>query len=72
MLTPTKMSEKNTRPERRSVRVTAKSSKRLSAGESSKNPVPVIKRMVSNTGLKRKQAGNRCKGFKEVDQCRKR
>ncbi|GMN67130.1 hypothetical protein TIFTF001_036194 [Ficus carica] len=42
------MSEKNTRPKRRSVRVTAKSSKRSSAGESSKNPVPVIERMVSD------------------------
>ncbi|GMN32549.1 hypothetical protein TIFTF001_041751 [Ficus carica] len=43
------MSKKNTRPERRSVRVTAKSSKRSSAGESSKNPVPAIERMVSDS-----------------------
>ncbi|GMN51465.1 hypothetical protein TIFTF001_020613 [Ficus carica] len=55
MSIPTKMSEKNTTLEKRSVRVTAKSSKRSSADESSKNPVPAIERMVSDIGLKRKQ-----------------
>ncbi|GMN55635.1 hypothetical protein TIFTF001_024745 [Ficus carica] len=55
MSKPTKMAEKNTTPERRSVRVTAMSYKKPSAKESSKKPVPTIKRMVSDVGLKRKQ-----------------
>ncbi|GMN51337.1 hypothetical protein TIFTF001_020499 [Ficus carica] len=66
MLTPTKMSEKNTRPEKRSVRVTAKSSKRSSAGESSKNSVPAIERMVSDKGLKRKQGEMDVKDSKKL------
>ncbi|GMN66678.1 hypothetical protein TIFTF001_035743 [Ficus carica] len=55
MSTPTKMSEKNTTPERRYVRVTASTYKRPSVEESSKKPAPEIERMVSNKGLKRKQ-----------------
>ncbi|GMN22902.1 hypothetical protein TIFTF001_047505 [Ficus carica] len=55
MSKPTKMSEKNTTPERRSVRVTASAYKRPSAEESSKKPAPEIERMVSDERLKRKQ-----------------
>ncbi|GMN63944.1 hypothetical protein TIFTF001_033023 [Ficus carica] len=55
MSKPTKMSEKNTTPERRSVRVTASAYKRTSTEESSKKPAPEIERMVSDEGLKRKQ-----------------
>ncbi|GMN59508.1 hypothetical protein TIFTF001_028602 [Ficus carica] len=66
MSTPTKMSEKNTSPERRSVRVMAKSSKRSSADESPKNPVPAIERMVSDAGLKRKQGEMDVKDSKKL------
>ncbi|GMN25917.1 hypothetical protein TIFTF001_043946, partial [Ficus carica] len=66
MSTPTKISKKNTRPERRSVRVTAKSSKRSSAGESFKNPVPAIERMVFDAGLKRKQGEMDVKDSKKL------
>ncbi|GMN53219.1 hypothetical protein TIFTF001_022364 [Ficus carica] len=67
MSKPTKMSKKNTTPERRSVRVTALAYKRLSTEESSKKPAPEIERMVSDERLK-----NQSKGFKEVDKCRRR
>ncbi|GMN49606.1 hypothetical protein TIFTF001_018764 [Ficus carica] len=66
MSTPTKMSEKNTTPERRSVRVTAKSSKRSSADKSSKSPVPAIERMVSDAGLKRKHGEMDVKDSKKL------
>nr|GMN70494.1 hypothetical protein TIFTF001_039536 [Ficus carica]GMN70496.1 hypothetical protein TIFTF001_039538 [Ficus carica] len=55
MSKPTKISEKNTTPKRRSVRVTVSAYKRPSAEESSKKPAPEIERMVSDEGLKRKQ-----------------
>ncbi|GMN52904.1 hypothetical protein TIFTF001_022027 [Ficus carica] len=66
MSKPTKMSEKNTTPERRSLRVTASAYKRLSAEESSKKPAPKIERMVSDEGLKRKQGEIEVNDSKEL------
>ncbi|GMN39674.1 hypothetical protein TIFTF001_008909 [Ficus carica] len=53
MSTPTKMSEKNTSPERRSVWVMAKSSKRSSTDESPKNPVfhNIVMRLTDHSGM---------------------
>ncbi|GMN54038.1 hypothetical protein TIFTF001_023169 [Ficus carica] len=60
------MSKKNTTLERRSAQVPAKSSKRSSADESAKKPVPEIERMVSDAGLKRKQGGMDVKYSKKL------
>ncbi|GMN48256.1 hypothetical protein TIFTF001_017427 [Ficus carica] len=65
------MSEKNTSLERRSVRVTAKSSKRSSADKSPKNLIPAIERMVSDAGLKRKQGEMDIKDSKSEDKISK-
>ncbi|GMN69455.1 hypothetical protein TIFTF001_038506 [Ficus carica] len=65
------MSEKNTSLERRSIRVTAKSSKRSSADKSPKNPILAIERMVSDAGLKRKQGEMDVKDSKSKDKISK-
>ncbi|GMN67358.1 hypothetical protein TIFTF001_036419 [Ficus carica] len=65
------MSEKNTSLKRRSVRVTAKSSKRSSTDKSPKNPILAIERMVSDAGLKRKQEDMDVKDSKSEDKISK-
>ena len=47
------MCEKNTTPERKSVRVSASASTSSLAKESSKKPAPEMERMMSDEGLKR-------------------
>ncbi|GMN69699.1 hypothetical protein TIFTF001_038746 [Ficus carica] len=65
------MSEKNTNLERRSVRVTTKSSKRSSADKSPKNSKLAIERMVSDAGLKRKHGEMDVKDSKSEDKISK-
>ncbi|GMN67790.1 hypothetical protein TIFTF001_036848 [Ficus carica] len=65
------MSEKNTSLERRSVRVTTKSSKRSLADKSPKNLIPAIERMESDVGLKRKQGEMDVKDSKSEDKISK-
>ncbi|GMN69087.1 hypothetical protein TIFTF001_038138 [Ficus carica] len=66
MSRPTKMSEKNTTPKRRSIRVTASAYKRSLAEESSKKSAPEIERMVSDEGLKRKHGEIEVKDSKKL------